>query len=267
MSFRILLLLMAIALWRPCDAQSSAQIVREFDSIANPPMARNDALRFDATEADLGQMSEDDAPRTCRFVFSNVSKTPVVITRVSSSCGCAQPLFSREPILAGGKAEIEVTFKPKGHPGKLIRHVYVYTNASSVHPSVRLTLKGEVTPTADQWQAFRVQLGTSLKARRNKLTFRGMSRTQIRTERIECVNTGTTPLRLQAMGELLPDFISFRTDPEVIAPSQTADLIVTVDGSRYPAAFGKDREWVVLIEGVVGKPSQRSLHIETEFID
>lgn len=258
---------MAIALWRPCGAQSSALILQRLDSVANPPMTRNEALCFYVLEVDLGEMSEDDAARTGRFTFVNKGDKPLVITQVNSSCGCAQPQFSRKPVLAGEKADISVAFLPKGHPGQLNRHVYVYTNTSSIHPSARLTLRGNVQPGADQWQGYRIVMGPSLRAKRNVLSFGGMSRSQVRSERIECVNTGSSPLRLSVTAELLPTFISFRTEPEVIAPSETADLVVTVDGRRCPAKFTKVTDWMIYLEGAEGRASQLSLKIETEFID
>jgi hypothetical protein len=45
------------------------------------------------------------------FKFTNVSKHPVVITRVVPSCGCTVPKYDERPILPGQEGVIRATFK------------------------------------------------------------------------------------------------------------------------------------------------------------
>lgn len=255
-------LLAGLVLGLPCGAQS--RITRQrIDSVANPPVDRDEALRFDSEVVQIGTVGEDDAPRTCRFAFVNAGRAPLVVTRVAASCGCTVPTFSSEPVAPGHRAEITVRFNPKGHPGALNRHVYVYTNRSSVHPAVRLTLCGTVTPTGERWQGYRAVMGPSLRARRSRLTFRRMTRSEVRTERIECVNTGTEPLHPTADAGSLPSYATFRTEPEMIPPGATADMVVTIDPRRM--AEGADRSFRLRIDGI--DTVQHTLVVETEFVN
>ena len=263
---RLTYLLMVLVLELPCGAQN--RITRQqVDSVANPPLDRNEALRFDREMLEIGTLGEDDAPQTYRFAFANTGREPLVITKVLASCGCTVPTFSREPVAPGHRAEVAVRFTPKGHPGTLNRHVYVYTNRSSAHPAVRLTLRGIVTPTGDRWQGYRTAMGPSLRAKRERVVFRQMTRSEVRTERIECVNTGTRPLRPTADGGTLPEYIAFRTEPEVIQPGATADLVVTVDARKMPGQEPdvlrrSSRLQICGVDTVL-----HSLTVETEFVN
>lgn len=235
---------------------------RLLDSVANPPLERNEALRFECEEIDGIRISEEDAPAIFVFPFRNIGDKPLVVTRVVTSCGCAAAEFDKAPVLPGESGTIRVRYKPTGQAGKLMRSIFVYTNASDRHPAARLRLTGEVMPDGGL-QGYPAVMGP-LRAKRTTISFGEVSRGETRTERIECVNTGEKPLRLRAAKGLLPAWLSFRTEPEEIAPGATADLAVTVRGRSFPLT-GKDRlEQILLIEGLDCRPSQRTLHIRLE---
>lgn len=267
MRFRLIYIFVVLVLWLPCSAQDQPAAMQAMDSVVNPQVDGNDALVFDATVIDVGEISEDDAPQVYRFTFTNTGKKPLVITDVTSSCGCAAASFSREPVQAGQHSEISVRYSPKGYPGSLSRNVFVYTNSSAAHPSAKLTLRGFVHPTKDKWQGYRAVMGNSLRAKNNRIVFRDMPRTGTRTERIECVNTGSKPLELKASRKSLPTCLSFHTEPKVIGPGQIADLVVSLDADKLTPQCDKTAGWSILLEGIEGETSQRSLRIEADFIN
>ena len=60
----------------------------KIDSLINPPLMKqgDEILRFEKTVQDIGTLTEDDAPRTCSFTYTNVSKAPDrKSTRLNSS--------------------------------------------------------------------------------------------------------------------------------------------------------------------------------------
>lgn len=254
--------LLAFLAVHDCGAQNLAAIDRLIDSVANPPLDRNEALRFEREEIDSIRLSETDAPVRCEFRFRNEGTKPLVITHVATSCGCTVADFDRSPVLPGRQGTVAVIYKPAGQSGKFLRNVFVYTNASSVHPSTRLRLSGEVTAQS-RFRGYPAIMG-QLRSKRSKVLFGTISRDETRTERIECVNAGEKPLRLQAMAEMLPEWIAFRTEPEIIAPGATADLAVTVHGNLIPADRSGSIEEKVLIEGLDCPPSKRMLEVRLE---
>lgn len=243
-------------------AQDGVVTQQMLDSIANPPIEWNQALQFDKLQIDAGQIAEDAAPVEFDFEFRNEGDKPLVITKVVTSCDCVTSSFSRQPILPGATGKITVTYKPQGYPGKLLRHVYVYTNASSAHPSARLTIDGELTSTR-KYPDYRLTMG-DLHLRSTIFRFGDVPRDAVRTERIECVNGGERELHLRATPGGIPEWMSFRTEPERIAPGETAELVVSVDGSLLPADMKGSWEIVFPIDGLDAKPSKRTLRATLE---
>ena len=76
------------------------------------------------------------------FEFTNNGKAPLVISKVSSSCGCTIPEKPEEPILPGQTGEIKVKYDTK-RVGPIRKAITVISNADT--PTVILKIKGEVT--------------------------------------------------------------------------------------------------------------------------
>lgn len=243
-----------------CGAQGIVVSQHRLDSVANPPLERNTALRFELEALDSIRLSEEDAPAVFTFPFRNIGDKPVVVTRIVTSCSCLTAEFDKAPVLPGKTGNINVVYKPAGQTGMFLRNIYVYTNASERHPTIRLRLAGKVTPRGG-YPDYPAVMGP-LRAKRTRVSFGDISRGEVRTERIECVNTGTTPLKLQAMEELRPEWLCLRTEPERIEPGATADLMITIQGAMLPRTNRDSLELAVLIEGLECPPSQRTLHIQ-----
>lgn len=60
--------------------------------------------------------------------------------------------------------------------------------------------------------------------------------------------------------------MEFRTEPEVIKPGQEADIVISVDASKLVGKPEKFRAPLIL-DGVTGRPSDRTLSIEINLID
>ena len=75
------------------------------------------------------------------FEFTNNGNVPLVISKVSSSCGCTIPKKPEEPILPGKTGEIQVKYDTK-RVGPIRKAITVISNADT--PTVILKIKGEV---------------------------------------------------------------------------------------------------------------------------
>lgn len=213
-------------------------------------------LRFETRTLDLKTLSEDDAPSVHKFHYVNGSDKPVVILRVETTCGCAKPAYTREPILPGAKGQVEVTFYPRGRSGALNRSVYVYTSAST--EPVQLTLTGTVTPTTDRFAAYPYRKG-ALRLKQEEVGFGRVRKPMRHIARIEVTNAGERALHLSLMGA--PDYLEFRTEPSTIAPDSVADLIFVLNTATLEPG---PVEFTVLLNGLQVPPSQRELRISAE---
>jgi hypothetical protein len=76
------------------------------------------------------------------FVFKNMTKQPVKLTNVKTSCGCTGAEWPREEIAKKKKNKITVTYDSK-RVGKFQKTIYVYVEGQE-NP-IQLEIKGEVS--------------------------------------------------------------------------------------------------------------------------
>ena len=75
------------------------------------------------------------------FEFTNTGTAPLIISRVTSTCGCTVPKKPERPILPGEKGEIEVKYDTQ-LVNPIRKTITVLSNAD--RPTVALKIKGEV---------------------------------------------------------------------------------------------------------------------------
>ncbi len=75
------------------------------------------------------------------FEFTNTGEAPLIVSKVSSSCGCTVPKWSKEPILPGKTGEIQVKYDTN-RVNPIRKTITVISNADT--PTVALKIKGTV---------------------------------------------------------------------------------------------------------------------------
>jgi hypothetical protein len=98
------------------------------------------AISWNAQVVDLGKIDQGK-PETAVFSFTNIGKTPLLITAVQASCGCTTPEYSKEPIAPGKSGFVKATYNA-ANQGAFNKTVMVTTNQSE--GPISLVLKGEV---------------------------------------------------------------------------------------------------------------------------
>lgn len=106
--------------------------------------AQKPAMEFQKTEHNFGTIKEEIGAVTTQFTFKNTGDAPIIIQRVSSSCGCTTPSYTRQPILPGKEGTISAQYSTVRRPGTFNKTIRVYTNIPDT--VYVLTIKGNVTP-------------------------------------------------------------------------------------------------------------------------
>ena len=97
-------------------------------------------IKFKTETVDYGQIDKgSDGVRI--FEFTNTGDAPLIISKVSSSCGCTIPKKPEAPILPGKNGEIQVKYDTK-RVGPIRKAITVISNADT--PTKVLKIKGEV---------------------------------------------------------------------------------------------------------------------------
>lgn len=97
-------------------------------------------IEFKTETVDYGEITKgSDGVRV--FEFTNTGDAPLIISKVSSSCGCTIPKKPEAPILPGETGEIQVKYDTK-RVGPIRKAITVLSNADT--PTKVLKIKGEV---------------------------------------------------------------------------------------------------------------------------
>lgn len=107
---------------------------------------KRSSILFDKLVHDFGTM-EKGGDASCVFTFKNVTKKPVTLTNVKTSCGCTAADWPKEPIAKKKKGSIKVKYDSNriGKFTKTIR-VYIDGNENPIQLEIRGTI---VSPNAN----------------------------------------------------------------------------------------------------------------------
>ena len=92
---------------------------------------------------DYGTVTKDNDSGLRTFEFKNTGNAPLIITNVTSTCGCTVPSKPTEPIMPGKTGKIEVKYNMS--PGPIRKTITVESNASNYDDGkIPLKIKGTV---------------------------------------------------------------------------------------------------------------------------
>lgn len=194
-------------------------------------------MRIPVNDYNFGVLKEEAGEASYSFEIVNEGNSPLIITRVLTSCGCTTPEWTKEPIAPGGRGFVKAIYDPKGRPGTFSKTITVYTN--SVPSGTVLTIRGNVTPRpitpADIYPRRLDVLGlTKTHASLNRVYVE-----QVKTDTIGTYNFGDRPLKITF--EAIPTHISVKAVPETLKPAAEGKLIITFDTR-------KRNEWGFIVD-------------------
>lgn len=140
----ILFISLAMGISMGIAAQSQKSVKSEIRPNGQTKAKNYAEIKFDTLRCNLGIFPESDPVRKYSFKFTNVGTAPLIINQAFASCGCTVPSFTKEPIKAGEKGSIDVTYNGEGlMPGRFSKTITVRSNAKN--RIVRLVIEGEMT--------------------------------------------------------------------------------------------------------------------------
>lgn len=127
------LLLLTLLLTLPLSAREKRDA--RFDEHLNRREALKEQgahLRLTTYEHDFGTVQRRGGDIQCRLRIINDGTSPLVITRVITSCSCLKCDFSKRPIAVGAEAELTLIYQPlKAEPGAFNKVVQILSNSTS----------------------------------------------------------------------------------------------------------------------------------------
>ena len=196
-----------------------------------------DGLVIDKTVHNFGDILLDNGPVSCQFSLKNTGSKPAVIYNVTTTCGCTDVEWTREPIMPGKSGKISVTYSNDEGPYPFDKSLTVYL--SDVKKPVILKLRGvsmEKKKSLEELYPVRFgSIGTKEAVSRCGNLEQGGSR----SEAVMIANLSDSPVSL-SFTDISPN-LSLSVSPNPIPARSTAELSFTVKADR--SVWGKNTYW------------------------
>ena len=224
----------------------------ELDALVNPTLSEvaQGVIIAEPATRNMGEVADSERVNAY-FVLRNTTTEAIEITEIRSSCSCLKLTTPITLIEAGESITLRAEFNPAGRNGGFSIPILLYTTLDPKHPTLRLTVEGNVVAT-DEWSHLPESMGT-LRLSRKSVTFDRNTR----TERIAVVNVGENPVTLSA--KPTAEGITLRTEPELLQPNAEGDIVITYSPTAEPM---RDIETAIIVEGCgTARPSERMIKI------
>lgn len=226
----VILAMCATVAMATAEAQIRLIPQTKIDSVRNVATA-DVGMRFVAgTTVDFGEIAEDGGSWQGSVEWQNDSDKPLVITRITTSCGCLKAEAVQTSVAKGERGELRLTYYPQGHAGEVAQRIFIYTDRSAREPAAVLMLRGRVRAAADPSGRYPHSRGALLL----RQTWVRFASEGAQTERIACMNGGRKPLKIKVDTLLSSREVSVRTEPETLAAGATGDLVISYTPSAQP---------------------------------
>lgn len=106
--------------------------------------AKGPKIKFNEEVKNFGEIKQGDIVKHV-FTFKNTGTEPLILSNVSTTCGCTASNWPKEPIMPGKTASIEASFNSAGKIGQQNKVLTVFSN--SVEGESRVSIQcNVVTP-------------------------------------------------------------------------------------------------------------------------
>ena len=168
-------------------------------------------------------------PATATFQIKNDGDKPLVISNVTTSCGCTVADWTKEPIAPGATGVVTSTFDAKAL-GHFYKDIGVYCNASA--RPIYLMLRGEVRADPKNYTLTHPYEIGAIRLNKAAIEFDDTNKGDKPTMEILVANTTSdvyTPVLMH-----LPPYLEAVAVPERIGKKATGKIKVTLDTDKLP---------------------------------
>ncbi|MDR2917750.1 MAG: DUF1573 domain-containing protein [Tannerella sp.] len=214
------------------------------------------------TVHDFGVINEADGEALHIFKIKNTGDAPLVISHVQSSCGCAEPEWTREPIQPGQFGDVVIIYNPTNRPGPFKKNITVYTNEKRNRQ--RLTIKGDVVPKPKELNAsFQDTIGV-VQMEQKDFVFHTVRPKEVPKKEIWIQNFSDQDVDLSIEG--LPSYIKIEL-PEKLEPKKPQRLKIIFDGASIEQRGRVFSKFVLKTKTASGQITSDFITVAANLID
>ncbi len=180
---------------------------------------------FDKKVEDMGNV-QWKRPASATFTVTNKGNKPLVIAKVSTTCGCTAVEWTEKPIQAGKKGSVVVTYDAK-MMGHFSKGISVYCNADT-RPLV-LKIEGDVVKRVlDYSKDYPYGIG-SVRLDRYSVEFEDANKGEKKVAYLKVVNTSKKAYVPTLMH--LPKYVTAEAIPESLGAGQEGVIKLTLNSA------------------------------------
>ena len=197
----------------------------------------SEAIEIDKTVHNFGDILLDSGPVSCSFTLTNKGSKPAVIYNVSSSCGCTNVTWTKEPLLPGKTGKISVTYSNDEGAYPFDKSLTVYL--SDVKKPVILKVRGvSVAKKKPLAESYPVHFG-ALGLKEKEFKCGNLEQGGHKSNAVMVANISDKPITVDFTG-VSPN-LNIKVSPNPIPAQSTAEMTFTVTASRD--IWGKHYYW------------------------
>ena len=196
-----------------------------------------EGVEIDKVVHNFGDILLGSGPVSCTFTLKNTGSKPVVIYNVTTTCGCTNVDWTKEPIRPGKTGSISVTYSNDEGPYPFDKSLTMYI--SDLKKPVILKLRGvsmeKVKPLEELYP---VTYG-SLALRENINKVGNLEQNSQKSEAVMVANLSNSPIKVSFTD--ISDNLKVSVSPNPIPARGTAEMTFTVTADR--SLWGKNHYW------------------------
>lgn len=211
-------------------------------SIASAQINIGNSIEIDKVTHNFGDVLLNSGPVSCEFTLTNNGDAPFVIYSVTTTCGCTDAEWTRQPIKKGEKGKISITYSNDEGPYPFDKNATVYLSTSN-KPLI-LKLRGisreEMRPIEEMYPTHIGALGI----REEQIKCGNLEQGKSKTENVIIANISPSPLKIDFKD--VDENLDIAVSPNPIPAKSTATMTVTVKADREK--WGKNYYWATLLQ-------------------
>ena len=194
-------------------------------------------LEIDKMIHNFGEVMLDDGPVTCEFTITNKGDKPAVIYNVTTTCGCTDVEWTREPLKPGAKGKVSVTYSNDEGPYPFDKSITVY-HSESKKPLI-LKLRGvSLEKMKPLTELYPVSYGPfALKETISKCG--NLEQGGSKSEGVMVANTSSSPVTVSFRD--VDENLNIKVSPNPIPANSTAEMTFTITADKD--LWGKNTYW------------------------
>lgn len=217
-----------------------------------------DGVEADKTVHNFGDLLLDSGPVSCSFTLKNTGSKPMVIYNVTTTCGCTDAEWTREPVKPGKSGKISVTYTNDEGPYPFDKTITVYlSDAKPILLKIRGVCREKELPLTERYPIAFGPFGMAS----TELQCGNLEQGRVKTESVVVANTSGSPIDVTFSD--ISKNLDISVTPNPIPAQSTAELVFSVTAER--GIWGKNLYWATpVINGKTYKSSEGDSRISVK---